>query len=271
MSTDPEPEILRPKSLFHPVTVQRLGEMVLRDAGPWTPTVHSLLRHLEQVGFAGAPRVVGTGFDSDGRETITFVEGEFLERGPWSLEAIATIGQLLRDLHTATASFRPPQDAVWWAWFGRSLGGPAHCFGHCDVGPWNIVTRQGLAFALIDWERAGPVDPLVDLVQACWLNCKLYDDIVAEREGLPPLAERAFQLRALLDAYGLAASQRDGFVERILEFVVHATANEADEAAVTPDTTSNQTAPELVWALSWRARSAAWIYRNRAVLQNALA
>jgi thiamine kinase-like enzyme len=57
--------------------------------------------------------------------------------------------------------------------------------GHCDVAPWNIVARAGMPVALIDWEFAGPVDPLVELAQACWLNAKLHDDIVAEREGLP--------------------------------------------------------------------------------------
>ena len=49
--------------------VQRQGNVVLRPTGPWTPTVHSLLRHLEEVGFSGAPRVVGSGFAPDGRET----------------------------------------------------------------------------------------------------------------------------------------------------------------------------------------------------------
>jgi len=32
--------------------------------------------------------------------------------------------------------------------------------------------------ALIDGELAGPVDPLVELAQACWLNAKLDDDVV---------------------------------------------------------------------------------------------
>jgi hypothetical protein len=233
--------------------------------------VHSLLRHLEAVGFAGAPRVVGTGFDPQGRETLSYVAGECVNRGPWTLESVAAIGRLLRALHAATASYRPPPDAIWRPWFGRALGGPARVIGHCDVAPWNIVVRDGRPVALIDWERAGPVDPLVDLVQAGWLNAKLHDDVVAEREGLLPLAERARQLRALVDAYGLTARQRRGFVERIVEFVVHATAEEADAAGVTPDTTSASTAPELVWALAWRARAAAWLVRHRRALENALA
>jgi hypothetical protein len=70
--------------------------------------VHALLRHLEAVGFAGAPRVVGSGFDAEGRETLSYVEGEFVHPGPWTLDGAASVGVLLRQLHTATASFRAP-------------------------------------------------------------------------------------------------------------------------------------------------------------------
>ena len=266
-------EVLRAKSLLHHKAVYRRGQVVVREAGPWTATVHSLLRHLEDVGFAGAPRVVGSGFDAEGRETLTYIEGEFTQPGPWTLEGAAAVGKLLRDLHDATASYRPPPDAIWGPWFGRPLGGPDRVIGHCDVAPWNIVARNGLPVALIDWDFAGPVDPMVELAQACWLNAKLHDDDVARRDGLPPLAERARQLRAMVDAYGLSARQRSGFVDRIIEFVVYDTAEQADDAGVNPDNTDpeplwgNRT---VVWALAWRARAAAWLFRHRRTLQNAL-
>lgn len=206
--------------------------------------------------------LVGSGFDANGRETLTYIEGEFTHPGPWSLEGAAAVGRLLRDLHDATASYVPPPNAVWWPWFGRELGGRNKVIGHCDVSPWNIVAREGRPIALIDWERAGPVDPIVELAQACWLNAKLHDDIVAAREGLPSLADRARQLRAIIDAYGLPLKQRRGFVDRMIEFVVHATAAEADDAGVTPETSTDTAAPELVWALAWRARAAAWLSRH---------
>ena len=78
--------------------------MVIRDAGPWTPAVHTLLRHLEDVGFAAAPRLVGSGLDTDGREVLTFIDGEFTPPGPWSLDGAAAVGRMLRDLHRATRS-----------------------------------------------------------------------------------------------------------------------------------------------------------------------
>ena len=263
--TGPDYEVLRSKSLMHHTEVYRRGDVVIRETGPWAPTMHSLLRHLEEACFP-ASRLVGSGFDDQGRETLRYIEGEFVMSGPWTLEGIYAVGKMLRDLHDATASYSPPSDAVWGPWYGRDVGGSARIIGHCDFAPWNIVARDGLPVALIDWDFSGPVDRLVELAQASWCNAKLHGDDIAEIEGLPPLAERAKQLRAIVDAYGLSAKQRRGFVDRIVEFVMFATAEEADFAGVTHETTDGVTA----WALAWRARAGAWLLRNRATLQNAL-
>src|SRR2546423_14571099 len=55
-------------------TVVRVGDTVRRNAGPGTPAVHALLRHLEDVGFTGAPRALGT--DERGREGLSSLERE---------------------------------------------------------------------------------------------------------------------------------------------------------------------------------------------------
>jgi hypothetical protein len=247
--------------------VYRRGNVVIRDARPWTSAVHALLRHLEDARFAGAPRLAGSGLDSEGRETLAFIEGDLPPPGPWSLDGAAALGNLLRSLHEATQSFRPPADAVWFPWPGRSLGSPVKVIGHCDAAPWNIIVRDGLPVALIDWETAGPVDPLVELAQLAWLNAKLYDDIVAGIEHLPPLAERARQLAVIADAYGLTARQRRGLLDRMIELAIIDTASQADDANVTPETTEH---PNALWAMAWRARSAAWMIRNRRPLEAAL-
>jgi hypothetical protein len=262
-------DVLRaPDGAFHRAAVYRRGDVVVKETGPWASAVFSLLRHLADVGFAWAPPLVGLGTGPSGGPAIRYryVEGEFTQPGPWSLDGAAAIGRMLRDLHDATATYRPPPDAQWKPWFGRALGGPDRLVGHCDLAPWNIVARDGLPVALIDWEVAGPVDRLTELAQACWLNAKLHDDLVAEREGLPPLAERARLLRAIVDGYGLPARRRRGFVDRIVEFVVHDAAAEADDLGVTPESAD----PRYAWALAWPIRGAAWMLRNRAVLQNAL-
>ncbi|RYE56942.1 MAG: aminoglycoside phosphotransferase family protein, partial [Hyphomicrobiales bacterium] len=164
-------------------TVTRLGDVVFRHAAPWSRTTVALLRHLEAEGFVYAPRIIGDGFDAQGREKLTFVPGESPHPYPWTDDALPIIGIMLRQLHAATSSFVPPADAIWRPWFARSLGSPS-AIGHCDTGAWNIIARDAKPVALIDWEEAGPVDPLVELAQAAWLNALLFDDDLAEKLGL---------------------------------------------------------------------------------------
>ncbi len=246
--------------------VYRRGDIVIRETGPWGKTVHSLLRHLEEVGFDGAPRVVGSGFAPDGRETLSYVDGEVIDPSPWTIEGAAAVGNLVRRLHDATASFRPPDDALWPPWYGRSLGGSTRIISHCDIAPWNIVSRDRIPAALIDWELAGPVDPLVDLAQAAWLNANLHGDDDSGLEELLPVHDRIAQLRAIVDAYGLSAKRRRGFLGLMIEVVVHDTAFQADEANITKTSVD----PEALWGLAWRARAAAWLMRERRALQRAL-
>jgi hypothetical protein len=272
-------ELLQARSDYHPTRVERRGEIVLREAKPWTPSVHALLRHLEAHGFEAAPRVVGEGFDESGREILSYIPGEIgggrppwatPDTGIWSLEAAYSLGALVRQFHDFAAGFEPPSGASWFEWSGDEMGEGPRIIGHRDLGPWNIVARHGMPVALIDWERAGPIDPEVELAMLSWLNAKLFDDLVAEREGLPPLPERARILRTIVDGYELPASRRGGFVDRLIEVAVHSVSEEADEFEVRHETTSADVPPEFAWAVAWRARSAAWIIRHRRTLEAAL-
>jgi len=84
-------------------TVSRLGDTVRRNAGPWTPAVHSLLNHLQRVGFTGSPRVLG--MDDQGREVLSYLDGECGEyplAPHWvTEEALVTVGTMLRMFHDA--------------------------------------------------------------------------------------------------------------------------------------------------------------------------
>ena len=246
-------------------TVTRRQDVVFRQAAPWSATTLALLRHLEHAGFAQAPRVIGTGFDATGREMLSFVPGESPHPYPWDDAALPVLGQMLGQLHAAAASFVPPADAVWRPWFGRTLGQPS-VIGHCDTGAWNIIARDGLPVALVDWEAAGPVDPLVELAQAAWLNGLLFDDDLAETLGLGSVEARARQVRLLLDGYGLPHAQRSGFAGRMRDFAILCAANEAIEAGIAPETTD----PTALWALAWRTRSAAWLVRHHATLERVI-
>lgn len=245
--------------------VLRRGELVLRDAGPWAASVHAVLRHLESEGFDAAPRVIGSGFDAQGREVLSYVEGEVINPAPWSDAAMHRLGAMVRRLHDATRSFTPPLDALWRPWFGRQLGTP-DLIGHCDAAPWNIVSRDGLPVALIDWEAAGPVDHLTELAMIAWNNAQLYEDDVAEMNGLSEASVRLRQVGLLADGYRLATAGRRLLTDRIIAFAAESAANEVVEQAITPET---RHVPR-VWGIAWQTRSVAWLIRNRQGVERAL-
>jgi hypothetical protein len=279
-ATFPEPSTEHPEEMElrdrgyngdQPSNARRRGDVVLRESGPWSASVHAFLRHLRDVGFTRCPEVLGTGFADDGRETLSFVTGDSANPGPWSDEAVSSIGSVLRDLHRAGESFSPPARAIWRPCLSRDLDGERRTFGHGDLGPWNVVVNDGSA-AFIDWDFSGPVDARWELTEATWLNCQLHDDEVADRCGLPGPAERARQVRYMLDAYGLTKEDRSGFVDDMISFAVHSARWESHLFNVEPSSTNAVTGSgfPVMWAITWRVRSASWMIANRSVLMNAV-
>jgi hypothetical protein len=268
-----EPEALKTLgSGVQPSKAALVDGVVYRDAGPWSTTVLELLKHYERVGFTGAPRVVGSGVSADGRETVTYLDGTSPHPQAWDDAALPAIGRLLHDAHRAAATFSEPPQAQWQPWFGRDLVDQNPVIGHCDVGPWNVVVNAAGRYALIDWEYAGPTDALWELAQAVWLNAQLHDDDIAERHGLPPATERAKQASLLLDGYGLARKDRIGFVDTLIELAVRSARAEAATHTVTEQSTQavTPTGYPVLWAITWRARSAAWMIDNRTLLDRAI-
>lgn len=192
--------------------VARSGDTVRRPAGPWTPAVHALLRHLAARGFPGAPRPHG--LDEQGREILDFVPGEVAHdpalpylRDDATLTAVA---RLLRAYHDATAGFVPPPDATWYF----PPREPAEVVCHGDVAPYNCVFRDGAPVAFIDFDTAHPAPRLWDVAYAAYRFVPLTD---SPRHGgaVLPVAEQARRARLFCDAYGLA--DRAAFTETVAE------------------------------------------------------
>lgn len=193
--------------------VGRVGGTVRRPAGPWTPAVHALLRHLAARGFAGAPRPHGV--DSRGREILGFVPGDVPHgtippyvRADAGLRAAAA---LLRDYHDATEGFTPPPDASWYF----PPREPAEVVLHGDVAPYNCVFRDGAPVAFIDFDTAHPAPRLWDVAYAAYRFAPLtgpgHGDVVL------PVPEQARRLRLFCDAYGLADGDRAVLVGTMAE------------------------------------------------------
>jgi hypothetical protein len=188
--------------------VVRTGPHVLRPASPHRGSIHAFLRAVRRAGFEGAPTPVGV--DEDGRERLLFVEGEVpVPPYPdWSQSdtALASVARLLRGLHDAARSF-DPRGLTWDDALADPAGGALVC--HNDVELSNVVFRDGVAFALLDFEFAAPGRPVYDLAQLARLCVPMEDDVDQARLGWRP-ADRPARLRLVADAYGL---DRDGRTE----------------------------------------------------------
>ncbi|MBM2615987.1 phosphotransferase [Actinoplanes sp. LDG1-06] len=186
------------------VGAARIGDVVHKQASPWTPTVHALLRHLEAAGFEGAPRALG--FDDQGREMLTFLPGETAGgRYPWPEWAftdgmLTQVGQWLRRVHDLTAGFVPPADERWFA--GRTME-PGLIVGHQDAAPYNAAVVNGDRLTgFFDWDTAGPSTREFDLAFAALWWVPLCPPSVAEGLGFHDSTDRSRRLHLLLDSYG---------------------------------------------------------------------
>ena len=186
--------------------VVRDGAHVLRPASRHTRSIHAFLRAVRRAGFEGAPLPVGV--DEDGRERIVFIDGEVpvAPYPDWSQSdtALASIGRLVRALHAAARRF-DGHGLTWDDGLADPAGGTVVC--HNDVELSNVVFRDGVAVALIDFEFAAPGRPVYDLAQLCRLCVPIDDPFDQARMGWRA-ADRPARLRLVADAYGLDRAGR---------------------------------------------------------------
>ncbi|MEO3889402.1 phosphotransferase [Nonomuraea sp. B5E05] len=191
----------------------RVGSQVRRPVRAWTASVHQLLRHLENRGFDGAPRVLG--IDADGCETLTYLEGDTVGDAlvwpSWTRteHTLVQVASWLRSYHETVADFVPSADAHWRT--GRPWE-PGLVIAHNDASPFNAAYHAGRLVGFFDWDFAGPttVDSDVAALALCWVP--LHARHVAATEGFTQFDTRPARLRRFLDAYGW-----EGRTETIIE------------------------------------------------------
>lgn len=207
--------------------VVRVEQTVRRPAQPQSAAVADYLEHLRAVGFDGAPGFLGR--DQLGRDVLDYLEGDVAgdPPEPWAADEdlLASVGQLLRRLHEASAgyaadrAFAAPPGATW---FTRRLPSdvlveqmpvePApELVSHNDVTPQNVVVRGSRAVGLVDFDMAGPTTRLVDVYNSAMHCVPLRDPV----DGWPAWegVDQAVRLRVLADAYGLTDDQRSSLID----------------------------------------------------------
>lgn len=164
----------------------RVGDTVRRPARYSTHLMRDALLHLERVGFDAAPRWQGV--DEHNRDILSWIEGEtYTERSqmhPYIGEPPARISFRDQQLAAAMKLLRRYHDTF-----------TSEVICHGDYGPWNIIWRQGLPYAIIDFANAHTGDPSEDVAYA--LRVFLGYGLVEA-----PPQELALRTRIMLHAYG---------------------------------------------------------------------
>jgi Ser/Thr protein kinase RdoA (MazF antagonist) len=218
------------------------------------------LRHLES---AGLPVEHLIELEPE-REVYAFAPGEMIHPQKWSDEALFEVGRMTRALHGAGAAFHPEHPEQYKAWCLREIGGEKRIWCHGDIAPWNLIVRQGMPACLVDWEYAGPLDPMVELARICWLFPQLVDDDLQKIYDLPSPEKRAAQVRLICEGYQLARADRQRLISQMIEVIICETAHEAIDVNLTFEDSGS------LWGFAWRTRSLYWVWRNRALLEKAM-
>lgn len=194
--------------------VVRVGQTVRRPVRPFTATVQGFLAHLHARGFHDAPRPLG--YDEQGREVLSYVEGvvpqEPLPHWATTPQVLRALAALIRRLHDAAEDWDPPHDAVFGAIPGKrpvdvqQLFDHPELVSHQDYCAGNVVFRDGLPAALIDFDLARPTTRVADIVNALHWWVPLLDPV--DRAPGLVYADAAERIRVFADAYGMDQAQR---------------------------------------------------------------
>lgn len=208
-----EPEVLLVGGTANRGQVVRVGDTVRRPQRPTSPATHALLRHLADVGFAGAPRFLGV--DHLGREVLSYVPGTAITPPypEWALtdEALVSVAHLLRAYHQAVSTFAPAPHA-WPSPPPAPFAG--ELISHNDINLDNVVFREHRAVALIDFDLASLGGRVWDVACAArlWAPLRPETDIDDTRRG-----RAVARFRLFADSYGLARADRERLVAAVRE------------------------------------------------------
>ncbi len=199
---------------MNPVT--RDGDTVVRNAGPWTPTVHRYLDYLAVAGVDWAPRPLGIEGD---RERLSFVEGDVpvypLPGWVWADAVLEQGARRLRQLHDASIGF--PADGAMWQSPSKI---PTEVICHNDFAPHNLSFRDGTIVGAIDFDMCSPGPRLWDIA---YFATRAVPLTATPQDDAPGMDDARRRVELILHAYGSDATWADVLrvaIVRLLDLAV---------------------------------------------------
>jgi hypothetical protein len=246
----------------------RVGDTLRRSPDRAPAGMRLVLSHLETVGFEGAPRILGS--DEFGRCVLTYIPGDVAlppyQAWVGSEDTLASVALLMRRYHEAVGSLQVAEDFLWPT--VPPPGFEGNIVGHMDVSLANVVCRDKVAVALIDFELVGLVAPVWDVVRAARHWVPLIDPVDLTGALVHVAGRQVERLGLFADEYQLAAADRARFVDAVLL-----------QADVTYDhMRRNAAAGQAGYLHEWNSgwgmrnrRAKAWVEANRFQLERSLA
>jgi hypothetical protein len=211
--------------------VVRKGNYVLRPCCANSAFVHTVLMWLENKNVSISTRFIG--LTDDGREITSFLEGISPDNlGDFNDDQLFEAGNIIKKLHFALSDFP------------GCLNGQTVC--HNDLSPCNFMFRNGLPYAVFDWDAAEIADPINDVAYAVWLWCDIGNNDISP-------AAIGKKIKIILDAYELCMKKRHSFITEVLKQMQR--------------TASSLQVAKRVDAYNWANRCIYWlnIYENQIV------
>ncbi|WP_307872697.1 phosphotransferase enzyme family protein [Paractinoplanes ovalisporus] len=187
--------------------VVKIGDSVRRPAGPWSPQVHALLRHLTAAGFTGAPEFRSA---AGGHEVLSFLPGEVSQDPRRFTQALVSAAGLLRDYHDATASYAVSAPHDGWQVPARQ---PVEVICHGDYAPYNCALDGSRVVGVFDFDFAHPGPRMWDVAYAVYRWVPM--TVPTDTEVYGTTESQARLLRTFCDVYGLDRPWRAALVDAV--------------------------------------------------------
>jgi thiamine kinase-like enzyme len=226
--------------------VVRIENTVRRPSNAASPTVRSLLGHLERKGFSAVPRYLGT--DQQGRDILTYIPGCV---GKWQFypdETIRRVGRLLRAFHDATVGC----DSL--------LGKPVMC--HHDPAPNNVVFQETRPIAFLDFDMIAPGERLEDLGYMAWSWC------ISAKSSRQPVETQARQVSIPARGYDINEVDRHNLFHSIVE---SQTRNLQFWLEIKEKSNSESDIAKIRQMIEWNMAEHAYTVANRVAFRKCLA
>jgi Ser/Thr protein kinase RdoA (MazF antagonist) len=166
-------------------------DRVERPPGPWTESVHALLRHVRARGVPGVPEPLAP-------DALAYLRGTVpaypMPAWVWEERVLDDAARWLRRFHDATAGFAR-EGRVWWL----PPREPDEVICHNDLAPYNMVFEDGALVGVIDYETASPGPRAWDLAHLAY---RLVPLAAPDNPDLPPQRDPEARLARLCAAYG---------------------------------------------------------------------